>query len=131
MALVLNPRTGHVSPQFHVKFDEFFETVQKKSTNLDAPEPEWKYLSGFAIQKGQPKPRAKGPLGDLLAPRYGPTTVPPPAMSTEDLMTQQRQPISNQGSEDIMPNVEEPPTPVSPAPPTQQVPTQVPQSSAV
>ena len=26
MALVLNPRTGHVSPQFHVKFDDFFET---------------------------------------------------------------------------------------------------------
>ena len=24
VALVLNPRTGHVSPQFHVKFDVFF-----------------------------------------------------------------------------------------------------------
>ena len=24
VALVLNPRTGHVSPQFHVKFDDFF-----------------------------------------------------------------------------------------------------------
>ena len=64
VALVLNPRTGHVSPQF----DDFFETVQKKSTDLDAPEPGWKYLSGFAIQKGPPKPSANGPLGDLLAP---------------------------------------------------------------
>ena len=27
VALVLNPRMGHVSPQFHVKFDDFFETV--------------------------------------------------------------------------------------------------------
>ena len=24
VALILNPRTGHVSPQFHVKFDDFF-----------------------------------------------------------------------------------------------------------
>ena len=70
VALVLNPRTGHVSPQFHVKFNDFFETVQKKFTNLDAPEPEWKYLSGFAIQKGQPKQRANGPLSNLLARRF-------------------------------------------------------------
>ena len=27
ISLVLNPRTGHVSPQFHVKHDDFFETV--------------------------------------------------------------------------------------------------------
>ena len=68
VALVLNPRTGHISPQFNIKFDDFFETVQKKSTNLDAPEPEWKYISGFVIQKGLPKPSANDPLGDLLAP---------------------------------------------------------------
>ena len=49
-ALVLNPRTGHVSPQFHVKFNDFFETVQSKATDLDAPDPEWKYLSGFATK---------------------------------------------------------------------------------
>jgi hypothetical protein len=28
VALVLNPRTGLVSPQFHVRFDETFETVR-------------------------------------------------------------------------------------------------------
>ena len=27
VALVLNPRTGHVSPQFHGVFDDFFTTV--------------------------------------------------------------------------------------------------------
>ena len=69
VALALNPRTGHVSPQFHVKFHDFFETVQMKSTDLDAPDPEWKYLSGFAIQKEQPKPRTNGPPGDLLMQR--------------------------------------------------------------
>jgi hypothetical protein len=33
VALVLNPRTGHVSPQFHVVFDNLFTTVSymKKS----------------------------------------------------------------------------------------------------
>ena len=35
VALVLNPRTGHVSPQFHIKFDNFFETIQAKATDLD------------------------------------------------------------------------------------------------
>ena len=66
VALVLNPYTGHVSPQFHVKFDDFFEMVQQKSTDLDAPEPEWKYLSGFAVQKGQPKSGVKGSLVAFL-----------------------------------------------------------------
>ena len=55
IALVLNPRTGHVSPQFHVKLDDFFETVQAKATEFDATDPEWKYLSGFAMKKGSPK----------------------------------------------------------------------------
>ena len=41
IALVLNPRTGHVSPQFHVKFDDFFKTVHAKATDLDAPDSEW------------------------------------------------------------------------------------------
>ena len=65
----LNPCTGHVSPQFHVKFDDFFEMVQNKSTDLDAPDPEWKYLSGFAVRKGPTKGGAKGGLDGLLAPR--------------------------------------------------------------
>ena len=60
VALVLNPRTGHVSPHFHVKFDDFFETVQDKSTDLDTPDPEWKYLSSFAVRKGLTKSGAKG-----------------------------------------------------------------------
>ena len=63
VTLLLNPRTGHVSPQFHVKFDDFFETVQTKDTNLDAPEPQWKYLSGFAIQKGAPQGKNHRPIG--------------------------------------------------------------------
>ena len=68
VALVLNPRTGHVSPQFHVKFDDFFETVQDRSTDLDAPEPEWKYLSGFAIKKGLTEPAGRGITDRWIVP---------------------------------------------------------------
>ena len=81
VALVLKPRTGHVSPQFHVKFDDFFETVQEKPTDLDAPEPEWKYLSGFAVRKGPTKSGIKRVMDSLLAPQRGPataTTIPSP-----------------------------------------------------
>ena len=125
VALVLNPRTGHVSPQFHVKFDDFFETVQQKSTDLDAPDPEWKYLSGFAIQKGQIRPTAKGPLGDLIVPRRGPTPAPLPTAPMDDHATQPPQPITHQDTGDSLPNVEEPPTPVAQVPPTQQAPRNV------
>ena len=75
IALVLNPRTGHVSPQFHVKFDDFFETVQSKVTDLDSPDPEWKYLSGFATKKRADNSATKGGLDGLLTPRRG--LIPP------------------------------------------------------
>ena len=84
IALVLNPRTGHVSPQFHVKFDDFFETVQSKATDLDAPDPEWKYLSGFATKKGPPASKAKGGLDSLLAPRRGMITPITPRQGTSE-----------------------------------------------
>ena len=32
------------------KFDDFFDLVRDKPTDLDAPEPEWKYLSGFPVR---------------------------------------------------------------------------------
>ena len=84
VALILNPRTGHVSPQFHVKFDDFFETVGDNPTDMDTPEPTWKYLSGFAIRKD--KAASKGSTGttmELLNLRRGATKVmhdtePPP-----------------------------------------------------
>ena len=44
MSLVLNPRTGHVSPQFHMKHDEFFETIDGRHQNHDAPAATWKEL---------------------------------------------------------------------------------------
>ena len=74
--IVLNPRTGHVSPQFHVKFDDFFETVQDKSTDMDAPELDWKYLSGFVVKKGRPEPADRGIANDLLSRDEGQSVRP-------------------------------------------------------
>ena len=53
MSLVLNPRTGHVSPQFHVKHNEFFETVNGRHSNSDALAATWKELSGLALTKSK------------------------------------------------------------------------------
>ena len=75
VALILNPHTGNVSPQFHVKFDLFFETVRDKSTDFNAPEPEWKYLSGFAVRKERTKTNSTG-LENLIIPRRGPVNLP-------------------------------------------------------
>ena len=75
VALILNPRTGHVSPQFHVKFDDFFETVGNNPTDMDTPEPTWKYLSGFALKKDTTNKNSSGSLTDLLTPRRGATKV--------------------------------------------------------
>ena len=90
VALILNPRTGHVSPQFHVKFDDFFETVGNNPTGMDSPDPEWKYLSGFAIKKGAADKGAKGTLTNLLTPRRGVTdavrdAAPPPVIDDSSL----------------------------------------------
>ena len=75
VALILNPRTGHVSPQFHVKFDDFFETVGNKPTDMNTPEPTWKYLSGFAIKNDTANKGSTGALTNLLTPRRGATKV--------------------------------------------------------
>jgi hypothetical protein len=44
--LVLNLKTGHVSPQFHVTFDPKFETVRQTFGNLSPPS-EWQMMCGF------------------------------------------------------------------------------------
>ena len=48
VCLVLNPCTGHMSPQFHVKHDEYFKTINGRHHNYDAPAATWKELSGLA-----------------------------------------------------------------------------------
>lgn len=48
MSLVLSLETGLVSPQFHVRHDDFFETVRPSSQNLS----HWQALAGFKDSKG-------------------------------------------------------------------------------
>lgn len=48
-SLVLNLKTGHVSPQFHVSHDDFFETV-RDSTGNSIPVSNWQSLSGFSAK---------------------------------------------------------------------------------
>ena len=126
VALVLNPRTGHVLPQFHVKFDDFFETVQDKSTDMDAPEPEWKYLSGFAVKKGSPESAGRGIINDLIAPRRGPSAMTqrsPTTATTDTPIELPGEPAipSTSGTADDQQR-EDPPTETQPVyhPPAQQ-----------
>ena len=45
--LVLNPDTGHISPQFHVVFDDWFHTVSADMSKFpDLHSPEWNKLFG-------------------------------------------------------------------------------------
>jgi hypothetical protein len=61
VALVLNPRTGHVLPQFHVLFDDLFTTVPYMNKNKIPPN--WadlvKKSSGHLINKIHDVPVAK------------------------------------------------------------------------
>jgi hypothetical protein len=57
VALVLNLETGYLSPQFHLKYDDFFETVQDPKS---IPQSRWQMLSRFVTGTGatleQPAP---------------------------------------------------------------------------
>ena len=87
VALVLNPRTGHVSPQYHVVFDDLFTTVayMKKS---EVP-PNWTMLvskservtdEGYDLAKTWLFPDADS--GDIaMQPTDKPSIVPTDANS--------------------------------------------------
>ena len=76
---------------------------------MDAPELEWKYLSGFADRKGQNqnKTEGEGSSDRLLAPRRGPVTAVTNQSSPEEpnQPTEQRQeqtiPILNEDTIDL------------------------------
>ena len=46
VALVLNLETGHVSPQFHVVVDDFFETLRPSAGNV-IPKSKWQRITGL------------------------------------------------------------------------------------
>ena len=82
VSLVLNPRTGHMSPQFNVKHDEFFETVDGRHHNYDTPAATWKELSGLAAT--QSKDMAQSTIRPMRERMDGPTSATD-HVSQEDL----------------------------------------------
>jgi hypothetical protein len=58
VALVLNPTTGFVSPQFHVKFDDLFETVRDNSVKAHGIWKEKAQFVGSASAKFRSKSQA-------------------------------------------------------------------------
>ena len=53
VSLVLSLKTGHVSPQFHVKHDDLFETLRTSAGNI-LPESNWQKETGFIVPPGKP-----------------------------------------------------------------------------
>ncbi len=51
--LVLNLHSGLVSPQFHCRYDDFFETTQHSHQDV-ATQANWKQLAGFVKYDGAP-----------------------------------------------------------------------------
>ena len=55
---------------------------------MDAPEPDWEYLSGFAVKKGRPEPLGRGisnGSNDLITPRRGPLATAQHSHTTPNL----------------------------------------------
>ncbi len=51
--LVLNLHTGCVSPQYHCRFDDFFETVRHGGPDVSVPSA-WQQLSGLTVVSQTP-----------------------------------------------------------------------------
>ena len=111
VGLILNPRTGHVSPQFHVKQDDFFETVTGKSTDFDSPEPIWKRLAGL-----EPNELGKGHVS-TTAPTIRPAREPPIPQGAPMGATP---PTAHIPPQDEVGNLHIPPEDIPPVPQAQQ-----------
>jgi hypothetical protein len=80
VALVLSLATGYASPQFHLKFDDFFETVQDVKS---LPQLKWQTLLRFVTETGKADAPKSVPLqGDR--PQSGNKTASPPHRTEED-----------------------------------------------
>ena len=89
VALILNPQTGLVSPQYHVKFDDLWETVEyPRNKVLDHSE--WQRKAGFTDKRGRASsdPRAKRPqrtrepVRDELPQESPPMNDQPPPLTS-------------------------------------------------
>ena len=78
VSLILNLQTGFVSPQFHVKFDDHFETAREESS-IDIPKSQWQVKCFFrrvatrtraTVSRSQPTSLTTA-SGTTTAPRQG------------------------------------------------------------
>ena len=67
--------TGLVSPQYHCRFDDFFETVKLNEPDVTTSA-NWKQLSGFYCIDGTPTaPNPQETIGDVLIPPMEPSDI--------------------------------------------------------
>jgi hypothetical protein len=78
VALVLSPTTGYVSPQFHLKYDDFFETVREFNA---LPESKWQQLACFVTATGE---LLKEPVCTKATQSQSRATAHPRGISQED-----------------------------------------------
>jgi hypothetical protein len=91
VALVLNPMTGHVSPQFHVRRDPTFQTV-KRHFYGDVLLQSWQELCGFRCSS-QPTRPSEGAPAPVYHLRIASTHQPPPSVSEGASTTSTEQPV--------------------------------------
>ena len=103
IGLVLNLRTGLTSPQFHVKWDDGFQTV-RPSLGGQSPTSLWQEKCGFTLDKSeeQPKGKPKGKLSKKTAkskvlPQVG--ELPLPEQSTKQPVLPQEGVLLQEGVE--------------------------------
>ena len=66
--------TGPISLQYHVKHDDFFDTVGEKESNFDSPMANWKHLSGFI--KGPTRKGSTSEGGKFSTPLWEDQSLP-------------------------------------------------------
>ncbi len=90
VALVLNLKTGRVSPQYHVRFDPSFRSVDA-STGNKVPNSLWQVACGF--RKGKSTLKADNRPGTDMEPAFVPNADTPESLpleqSTEDPMEEE------------------------------------------
>jgi Reverse transcriptase (RNA-dependent DNA polymerase) len=106
VGLVLNPRTGNVSPQFHIKYDDLFETV-KGITNESFGM--WKVKCGFGEQ-GSPMIKKGAKAKEQV------DTIPTTPTMPENEDTEQQNSMADEPVETAVTQTNEVPVPATRTP---------------
>ena len=79
VSLVLNLQSGRISPQFHVKYDEFFETIDSRDQDIV----KWKRIVGLCNYLKHP-PLPTIPAADVVRKKV---QLPPPILENTNVET--------------------------------------------